>query len=202
MATKTLSIDTTDTHTLVLGSDFTPATLPNRTYSSANVSTTCYFLVPVDYIDISKLNNVQAVSLSSYYSNQRTSGTFGISNNAFVYGSKSSVSKLQYSFYANSSSSYTNREIICTLEENNRIGYAKNQYLFNYEGNNYYAFMLQASVGASLNKYTGTYIVNNMVLKITYEDSTKIFNGSSNITSAYLGSTKLNGIYLGSNKLL
>lgn len=29
-----------------------------------------------------------------------------------------------------------------------------------------------------------------------------IYNGSSNITSAYLGNTKLNGIYLGSNKLL
>lgn len=29
-----------------------------------------------------------------------------------------------------------------------------------------------------------------------------IYNGSSNITSAYLGNTKLNGIYLGSQKLL
>lgn len=40
-------------------------------------------------------------------------------------------------------------------------------------------------------------------LQITAEPTgSLIYNGSNNITSAYLGSTKLNGIYLGSQKLL
>lgn len=40
------------------------------------------------------------------------------------------------------------------------------------------------------------------VIEYEYTGGSLIFNGSSNITSAYLGNTKLNGIYLGSQKLL
>lgn len=197
---------------IVLDANFNAASLPTVNVSSSDSKNyTRYVLYPIEKLKFAEVSRTAISSssafprISSYYrfTNSRSGGSFDITmqifegtignlvavgeqSTAIIFGSHDEPYLHRgYDWYDQEAIDLANE----MLSTPHTVTYNNKQY-----------FCIRYRFSNTLYKGTITGLSTSLTFK--YDDTSKIFNGSNAITSAYLGSTPINGIYLGSNKLL
>lgn len=189
---------------LILNDDFQSETLPDVSMDDERHTYIRWFLVPSSLVPQSVINNLTKVTSGIYFTNTRSKGSITIAPN-ICSGSPASYEEVYDNLYV-TSTNHTNTRVNAltptTTEDNFIPNYKSGAILFNYNGIQYYALKVESGVGGILAKYTGTFKINSFEMSFEYDDTSKLFVGSKQVTSAYLGNTPLTGIYLGNTKLL